>query len=81
MEKAGLPELERRLIINLYWHQKATVGWDNKISKYIDIETGVRQGCIISSILFNLYSEYMIAEAMEDENEIKFLYIKSQVCR
>ena len=44
MEKAGIPELERRLIINLYWHQKAAVRWDNKSSKYVDIkrdETGV----------------------------------------
>src|SRR6188768_1737401 len=64
MEKAGIPELERRLIINIYWHQKATVRWD--------IERGVRQGCIISPIPFNLYSEYMIAEAMEDESGIKF---------
>src|SRR6188768_599512 len=72
MEKAGIPEFERRLIINLYWHQKATVRWDNKSSKYVDIERGVRQGCIISLILFNLYIEYMIAEAMEDENGIKF---------
>src|SRR6187401_2717424 len=71
MEKAGIPELERRLIINLYWHQKATVRWDNESSKYVDIERGVRQGCIISAILYNLYSD-MIAEAMKDESEIKF---------
>ena len=32
----------------------------------------MREGCIISPILFNLYSEYMIAEAMEDESGIKF---------
>ena len=72
MEKAGVPKLERRLIINLYWHQKAAVRWNNESSKYVDIEKGVRQGCIISPILFNLYSEYMIAEAMEDESGIKF---------
>ena len=32
----------------------------------------MRQECIISPIQFNLYSEYMIAEAMEDESGIKF---------
>ena len=32
----------------------------------------MRQGCILASILFNLYSEYMIIGAMEDESEIKF---------
>ena len=32
----------------------------------------MRQGCIISPILFNLYSEYIIAEVMEYESGIKF---------
>ena len=72
IEKAGIPELERRLIINLYWKQQAAVRWDNEISRYVNIKSGVRQGCIISPILFNLYSEFMIAEALEDEDGIKF---------
>ena len=37
MEKAEIPELERRLIINLYWQQSATVRWDNEISKSVKI--------------------------------------------
>ena len=28
MVKAGIPELERRLIINLYWKQLAVVRWN-----------------------------------------------------
>src|SRR6478735_3722092 len=72
MEKAGIPELEQRLIINLYWHQQAAVRWDNDISRYVSIRKGVRQGCIISLILFNLYSEFMIIEALESEKGIRF---------
>jgi len=72
MELAGIPELERRLIINLYWHQQAAVRWDNEISRFVDIKRGVRQGCIISPILFNLYSEFMIAEALEGESGVSF---------
>jgi MarR-like DNA-binding transcriptional regulator SgrR of sgrS sRNA len=45
--------------------------WDNNISRYFDIKRGVRQGCIISSILFNLYSDFMITETLQNENEIK----------
>ena len=30
MEKAGIPELEMRLIMNLYWHQKASVRWGGR---------------------------------------------------
>ena len=46
--------------------------WDNEISRYVNIKSGVRQGCIISPILFNLYSEFMIAEALEHESRIEF---------
>ena len=72
MEKAGIPDLERRLIINLYWRQHAAVRWDGEVSREVDVERGVRQGCVISSILFNLYSEFMIKEAMENVEGIKF---------
>jgi retron-type reverse transcriptase len=72
MEIAGIPELERRLIINLYWHQQAAVRWDNEVSRYVNINRGVRQGCIISPLLFNLYSEYMIKEALDNETGIRF---------
>jgi hypothetical protein len=72
MEKAGISELERRLIINLYWKQQAAVRWDNEISRYVNIKSGIRQGCIISPILFNLYCEFMIAETLEHEDGIKF---------
>ena len=72
MEKAGIPDLERRLIINLYWRHHAAVRWDGEVSREVDVERSVRQCCVISSILFNLYSEFMIQEAMEDVEGIRF---------
>lgn len=35
MEPAGIPDLERRLIINLYWKQHAVVRYDNDITRDI----------------------------------------------
>ena len=64
LERAEIPELERRLIINLYWDQKAKIRVGKENSREFRIERGVRQGCIISPILFNLYTEYMIQEAL-----------------
>jgi len=32
-EKAGIPELERRLIINLYWEQQALLRWKNDTTR------------------------------------------------
>src|SRR3989442_2335477 len=72
MEKSGIPDLERRLIINLYWRQHAVVRSDGEVSREVGVEKGVRQGCVISPILFNLYSEFMINEAMENVEVIKF---------
>src|SRR6267154_320201 len=72
MEKVGIPELERRLLINLYWRQHAVVRWDGEISREVVVERVVRQGCVISPLLFNLYSEFMIKEAMENVKGIKF---------
>src|SRR6267154_2452522 len=72
MEKAGVPEMERRLIINLYWRQLVVVRWDGEVSKEVRVERGVRQGCVMSPLLFNLYSEFMIKEAIENVEGIKF---------
>ena len=40
MEKAGIPKLERRLIINLYWRQHAAVRWDGVISRKVVVQRG-----------------------------------------
>ena len=72
MKEAAKPELERRLIINLYWKQLAVVTWDSGTSREIKVERGVRQGCVISPLLFNLYSKFMIREAMEKMKGISF---------
>lgn len=50
-----------RVIRNLYAKQVATVRVENVNMDEIDICRGVRQGCVLSSLLFNIYSE-----ALED---------------
>ena len=37
-----------------------------EISRDIRVERGVRQGCVITPLILNLYSEFMIREATED---------------
>ena len=69
MNRAGIPELERRLIINLYWRQSAAVRWDGEISRDVKVESRL-QSCVILPLRFKLYSEFMIKEAMEDVEEI-----------
>ena len=46
-----------RIIQNLFWEQKAVVHLQNGNSDAFNIERGVRQGCVLSPKLFNLYTE------------------------
>lgn len=57
LEEIRLDGRDIHIIANLYWNQKATVRVDNQMSEKISILRGVRQSCVLSSLLFNLYSE------------------------
>src|SRR5579871_5581650 len=54
-----------RLIKNMYWQQKAAIRIDNEIGSFQCIKQGVRQGCVLSPDLFNLYSE-IIMRSIQD---------------
>lgn len=61
----GLDGKDIRIIKNLYWNQRATVRVGDSETDLLEISRGVRQGCILSPLLFNLYSEAIISEALE----------------
>ena len=50
------------LLRKLYAGQKATVRTGHGTTDWFQIGKGVRQGCILSPCLFNLYAEYIIPE-------------------
>lgn len=60
---------DRRLIMNLYMQQKAVVKVLQEYSEESDLGRGVRQGCCMSPLLFNIYAEAMMIEAMEGLEE------------
>lgn len=66
LRKLDLDEKDIRCIKNLYWHQNAKVRVGNEVTRALQIQKGVRQGCVLSPLLFNLYSEAIFQEALED---------------
>ncbi|GFS04545.1 retrovirus-related Pol polyprotein LINE-1 [Elysia marginata] len=70
LAKAGIPSHERRLVCEIYWNQSAKVRLISETTEDIMIQRGVRQGCILSPSLFNLYSEYLLQEAISEKSGI-----------
>lgn len=66
LKNIGLEDNDRRIIGNLYWNQTASLRIQGETTEDIKIKKGVRQGCVLSSILFNIYSEQIFQEALED---------------
>ena len=63
----GIPDHLTCLLRNLYAGQEATVRTEHGTTVWFQIGKGVRQGCILSPYLFNLYAEYIMQNARLDE--------------
>lgn len=63
MQKMGFPKHLVHLIAALYQDQKATIRWNGEHCKHFEIKKGVRQGCILSPHLFNIYTEQIMRNA------------------
>ena len=59
------------LLRNLYAGQEATVRTGHGTTDWFQIGKGLRQGCILSSCLFNLYAEYIMRNAKLDETQLE----------
>ncbi len=57
MRQRGVPEYIVRILAYWYAHQLMRVKWGNKVSAPFGVSNGVRQGGILSPILFNLYMD------------------------
>ena len=67
LKEIGIPEHLTCLLRNMYEGQEATVRTAHGTTNWFQIGKGVRQGCILSPCLFNLYSEYIMRNAVLDE--------------
>ena len=67
----GIPDHLTCLLRNLYAGQEATVRSGHGPTDWFQIRKGVRQGCILSPCLFNLYAEYIMRNAGLEEAQAR----------
>ena len=60
LQEIGIADHLICLLRNLYAGQEATVRTGHGTTDWFKIRKGVRQGCILSPGLFNLYAEYIM---------------------
>lgn len=65
LKETGIDDKDLRIIGNLYWNQVANLRVEGEHTDYVKIKRGVRQGCILSPLIFNLYSERIFSEALD----------------
>ena len=61
---------------NLYAGQEATVRTRHGTTDWFQIGKGVRQGCILSPCLFNLYAQYIMRNAGLDEAQARIKTVR-----
>ena len=67
LREMGIPDHLTCLLRNLYVGQEATVRTLYGTTDWLKIEKGLRQGCMLSPRLFNLYTEHIMRNAGLDE--------------
>ena len=67
LREMGIPDHLTYLLRNLYAGQETTVRTLYGTTDWFKIEKGVRQGCLLSPCLFNLYTEHIMRNAELDE--------------
>ena len=69
LQEMGIADHLTCLLRNLYAGQEAAVRTGHGTMDWFKIGKGIRQGCILSPCLFNLYAEYIIRNAGLDDSQ------------
>jgi len=59
LKQINIDENDVAVIANLYWQQRTQIRLGSDLSDPVRIKRGVRQGCVLSPSLFNLYTEFI----------------------
>jgi hypothetical protein len=65
LREMGTPEYLVCFIYNLYIANRSYVRIEDTLSYHFKVSKGVRQGCVMLPVLFNIYEEWIIRKATE----------------
>ena len=71
LKEMGIPDHLTCFLRNLYAGQELTVRTGHGTTDWFHSRKGVHQGCILSRCLFNLYAEYIMRNAGQDEVKLE----------
>ena len=71
LKEMAIPDHLTCFLRNLYAGQEATVRTGHGTTDWFKIGKRIRQGCILSACLFNLYTEYIMRNAVLDEAQTR----------
>ena len=69
MEK-GVPPIFIRLLIEMYEKQQANVRWEGVLSNSFPVTNGVKQGALLSPILYCTYIDGLFTRLRKKENKV-----------
>ena len=75
LQEIEIPDHLTCLLRNLYAGQEATVRTGHGTTDWFQIGKGVRQGCILSPCLFNLYAEYIMRNVGWMKHELESILL------
>ena len=79
LKEMGIPDPLTCLLRNLYASQEATVRSGHGTTDWFQIGKGVRQGCILSPCLFNLYAECIMRNVGLEEAQARIKIARRNV--
>ena len=79
LNKMGIPDYLTCLLRNLYAGKEATIRTGHGTTDWSRIGKRVRQGCILSPSLFNLYAEYIMRNAGLEEAQAGIKIVRRNI--